>query len=208
MADLPTTAVLLPVASEDESDAESNSSTKSSTGPFFRQDRIGEVYPFGEQEVLSKVFDTSDGYYNGIPRDYRMHVWAEQGKGHMLHAVMRQDTGDMYKANDIPVWLTADLSLKRFLTVIECHYHWNKIDESFNVWHWMFFIGQHQWSLPSSTMEQMLIAIELSANSVHDGALSLNIIMRRRHPKIARVLKQFCFLPHRKYKADQMCWAP
>jgi hypothetical protein len=56
----------------------------------------------------------------------------------MLHAVMRQDTGDMYKANDIPVWLTADLSLKRFLTVIECHYHWNKIDESFNVWHWMF----------------------------------------------------------------------
>ena len=208
MAELPTTAVLLPVASEDESDAVSSSCSESSTGPFFRQDRIGEVCPFEEQEVLSKMFDATDGYYNSIPKDYKMHVWAEQGKGHMLHAVMRQDTGDMYKANDIPVWLTADLSLKRFLTVIECHYHWNKIDESFNVWHWMFFIGQHQWSLPSSTVEQMLIANDLSADAVHHGVLSLNITMIRRQHKIAKILKRFCLLPHRKYKADQMSWAP
>jgi hypothetical protein len=137
-----------------------------------------------------------------------MHVWAEQGSGHMLHAEMRRDTGDKYKANDIPVWLTADLSLKRFLTVIECHYHWNKIDESFNVWHWRFFIGHLQWSLPSSTVEQMLIANDLSPDAIHQGAMSLNIIMTRRQHKIAKVLKRLCLLPHRKYKADQMCWAP
>ena len=189
MAELPATAFPLPVASEDESDAESSSCREHSTGPFFRQDRIGEVYPFQEEEVLSKMCDTTDGYYAGIPRNYKMHVWAEQGSGHMLHAEMRRDSGDRYKANDIPVWFTADLSLKRFLTVIECHYHWNKIDESFNVWHWMFLIGQHQWSLPSSTVEQMLIANDLSPDAVHRGVLSLNIIMRRRQHKIAKVLE-------------------